>query len=207
MGAEAQAILDAERWSVAADIATACSLTVAMAAVIVAVITYRREVRATADQHMHGLFKDYLLKTIDLLCLDTEALSEAQRRELTWARMTLKHHVLEEAFIWLRRRWPRRWPLLGRDRRRLDFLLGWQNALEDHLVRNDGGESIPYLIRNRGAYETDYLLFVAGVLQSERLRSLVEARRPAWRPLLRPIAREKAWPGEASVPQPKDMPI
>jgi hypothetical protein len=185
MAGEHRLILDAVQWQMVADVATACSLTVAMAAVLVALITYRAEVRTAADQHMHGLFKDYLLKTIDLLGIDQ--LSPAQRENLVWARMTLKHHVLEEMFIWVRRSWPKRRPLLGHDRRRLDFLLGWQNAMEDHLLANDRAETLAYLTRNRGCYETDYLLFVAGVLQDDNLRRRVEGRRPQWRPLIKAV--------------------
>lgn len=75
-------------WNAASQVATTLGLAVAGVSAGLALITYRTQVEAQADVHMHGLFNGFL--SAQLHKADPEALE------------TLKLYVLEEMVDWVR---------------------------------------------------------------------------------------------------------
>jgi hypothetical protein len=176
----------------AASLATAFGLPLGVVAAYVATRSYVRTTRNADDAHMHGLFRDYLLRRLDFVGPRADDIDLANLPAADRDMMVFRLYVLEEMFGWLGRQWVnQRRPSRFHGRksreayaRRLDYLLGWRKTIQHHLTVDQPNATSQNLIKHGKYYSTDFLLFAAEGLKSDALYTLAANRTPEWRPLV-----------------------
>ena len=138
-------------WETTSQVATTIGVAVAGVSALLALVTYRAQVEAQADAHMHGLFNGYLSALLDAKA-DPDALE------------TLKLYVLEEMLDWVRDQqrslcwwfWSRPLSL----RRRWKELKQWEATIEGNL--EDPCQVLKRIDRDqsKAAYGDEFRAFV-----------------------------------------------
>lgn len=177
----------ASQWQVAANVATVAGILLALAAGVIAFVSYRDSNRAAENAHIHSLFNDYLRIRFDhRLHVDATAHpgGAAPRRisgPVEDEVASIKLYVLEEMWVWIDRQ--RRDPLRilnwsPASRRRLEESLdAWEETILSH-VDDDEKMVLTSIHFFTPCYSLGFLEFLAGHWRHRpRFIAMVEQQR------------------------------
>jgi hypothetical protein len=189
-----QWLFQAGFWGVASNVATALGIAFALIGAYLANASYKKSSKIADDQHMHGIFKDYLRLRYDFevyrLGLGLKP-GAYQLKPLLYDVVASRLYAAEEMWLWVRR-------LEEGNRRRRKAeadrtieIESWLATVVSHVVGEEPPEVTAYVLINYiRCYSLDFLEFVEKYLESDELTSVVIEQRQAVKDRLpRPAGR------------------
>ncbi len=166
---------EASVWSVAANVATTCGVVLAIVSAFIALAAYTRSASDSANNHMHGIFREYLRLRYDFetylrehnLKADDEGI-----KNLRFDVVASRLYAAEEMWAWVRAR--DRWWLRMISRRHRDNHRAWLATVVSHVVGEEPPEITSQVLSNYiRCYSVGFLRFVTPYVNVETLDNAV----------------------------------
>lgn len=126
---------------------------VAAVSAAIAVVSIFVAVRSSGTAHMHGLFREYLSRRLDILVVNNPS------EELLDVFVTFKLYVMEEVYLWASHWWPKFVQFGQMDQ-------NWIATIETHL-KTDRERTLRSLTGGRASYDANFYEFAHRILTGE----------------------------------------